>query len=244
MALVCNCIDDSCYSHNRIAMKPLTWNDVNVFQWQQLIALFTEDGNTELDLIVRAGSILLNKTEHEIDSMPYHDIVNLGNAMKFIHTEIEPKPARYIKANGKRYRCVYDVRHMPAARYIESKHFSTDVNGNLHRIAASMVIPQRRRLGFWVDDKYDASKHSDYAQDMLAAPITSVLGSVVFFCEVFLKSMGTFRDFMVLNKVRTLGMTKAQAEEEWDNLWVATDGTIRPNWLQGWRGLNYKKPTN
>jgi len=228
-------------------MKAYTWNDINVFQYQQLIALFTEEGNTELDLIVRAGSIVTGKTEHEIDSLPYHELKTLGESLKFIHEIIEPIPVQHIDVNGKRYRCIYDVRNMPAARYIESKHFGQDTHANVHRLAASMVMPQRRlfRFGPYVDDRYDATKHADYAHDMLAAPIVSVLGSVVFFCEVYLRSMWSLRVFSATQMLKAMPMMPMEeALQEMTDLCVGLDGTIRQSWLANWRESDYRKRTN
>jgi hypothetical protein len=228
-------------------MKAYTWNDINVFQYQQLIALFTEEGNTELDLIVRAGSIVTGKTEHEIDAMPYMQLKELGDSLKFIHTEIEPFAVQYIKANGRNYRCIYDIRKMPVARYIETKHFGSDTVGNLHRLAASMVMPQKRwmKFGHWVDAKYDASKHADYANDMLSAPVVNVLGSIVFFCEVYLRSMWSSRVFLATQMLKaTPKRTMEEALQEMTDLCVDLDGIIRHSWLANWRESDYRKRTN
>lgn len=228
-------------------MKSYTWNDINVFQYQQLIALFTEEGNTELDLIVRAGSIVTGKTEHEIDSLPYVQLKELGESLKFIHEEVKPVAARYIDVNGKRYRCIYDVRRMPAARYIESKHFGQDTHANLHRLAASMVMPQKRvfGFGFWVDDDYDATRHADYANDLLAAPIVSVLGSVVFFCEVYLRSMWNLRVYSATQNLKAMPMRPMEeALQQMTDLCIGLDGSIRHSWLANWKESDYRKRTN
>ena len=220
-------------------MKCYTWNDITVFQWQQLMNLYKEEGNSNLDLIVRAGSIVTGKTEHEIDALTISQLNDLGRALAFVHTEIPAKPARFIKVNGRRYRCVYDVRKMPAARYIESKHFGQDLHNNLHRLAASMVWPQRRRLGFWVDAKYDAARHSEYAEDMLAAPITAVFGSVVFFCEVYLRSISNLKAFMVGAMLKaTPTMTREEALSQWESLCIDSDGIIKQSWSHAWKASN------
>jgi hypothetical protein len=138
---------------------------------------------TDLDISVKVASILTNQTENQIDSLPVKELAPLLESISFINDEIKPEAIKVLNINGRRYKCVYDVRNIPASRYIESKHFSSDVMGNLHKIMACMVIPQKKVFLGWADDKYDASKHSDYAQDMLEAPIQSVLGSVVFFIK-------------------------------------------------------------
>jgi len=105
-----------------------------------------------------------------------------------------------------------------------------DVMGNLHKIMACMVIPQKRGWFGWKDDKYDAGKHSDYAQDMLEAPIVSVLGSVVFFYQVFKLWIKNSRDYMV-QQMMEQGVEKMKAEEVHQVLCSIMDGFTKPNWL-------------
>lgn len=222
-------------------MKPYTWSDITVFQWQQLMNLYREEGNSNLDLVVRAGSIVTGKTEHEIDALTMTQLNDLGRALAFVHTEIPAKPARFIKVGGRRYRCIYDVRKMPAARYIEAKHFGQDLHNNLHRLAASMVWPQRRflKVGPWVDDRYDAARHSEYAEDMLAAPITAVFGSVVFFCEVYLRSISNLQGFMVEAMLKaTPTLTREKALSQWESLCIDSAGIIRQSWSRAWKASN------
>lgn len=208
----------------------MTWKDINVFQWQQIVDLFTSKSElNELDLASASVSIVTGMTEHQIDSLPLGELHKLLKSVDFIHEEIKPEPVHYIKVNGRKYKCVYDVRKIPAARYIESKHFSTDVNGNLHKIAACLVLPMKRTLFGWKVDKYDASKHEDYAQDMLEAPITSVLGSVVFFCLVYRNWIKASKDYLV-QEMMEKNLSRYQAEILYQTLCDTMDGFIRPHW--------------
>ena len=208
----------------------MTWKDVNVFQWQQIVNLFTKEKDlTELDLAVKSVAIVKNMTEHQIDSMPIGELNPLLKSIAFIHEEIKPSPVKYIQVGKKRYKCIYDIRKMPAARYIESKYFSQDVNGNLHRIGACMVMPMKKTLFGWKVDKYDASKHEEYAQDLLEAPITAVLGSVVFFCLVYRNWIKASKDYLV-SEMMSKSLTKYQAEVLYQTLCETLDGFIRPHW--------------
>jgi len=99
----------------------MNWKDLNVFQWQQLNDLFLKSKDaTDLDLAISAASICTGLTEHEIDSLPVSDLTPLLKVISFIHEELKPQPERFIKLKGKRYKCIYDVRKIPAARYIET----------------------------------------------------------------------------------------------------------------------------
>ena len=160
----------------------MTWSDVTVFQWQQLNELYKEyDLDNTKDISIKAVAIITNKTENEILKTPLSDTIKLISKIEFIKGEIPTKRVDYISTKNRRYRCNYNVKDMSAARYIESKHFVTDFTGNLHMIAASMIVPQKLTIFGWKDDKYDARKHEEYANDLLSASIVEVMGSVVFF---------------------------------------------------------------
>jgi hypothetical protein len=231
-------------------MKAYTWEDVSVFQYQQLMALYSEAGNTELDILVRTVSIITGMTEHEVDSLPFGRLKELGEAMAFTAEKVEPRAVNHITAGGNRYRFIYDVRDMPAARYIESSVYSADTLGNLHRIAASMAMPQRRSLwgvGPWRDEKYDASRHAAYADDMLSAPITAVLGSVLFFCEVYLRLMWSIPAFSVhfnLEKIASAEKIREKMATIREHLCVNMGGIFRSSWSLGSRVFPWEASGN
>ena len=208
----------------------MNWKDISVFQWQQLNDLFLKSKElNELDLAIQSAAICTRMTENEIDSLPIEDLNPLLKSIQFIHEEIKPEPESYIKINGRKYKCIYDVRKIPAARYIETKHFSQDVNGNLHKIAACMVMPMKKTLFGWKLDKYDASRHEDYAQDMLEAPITAILGSVVFFYQVYRNWIKSSKDYLIAEMSKK--MSRYQAEAVYQTLCDTMDGYTKPSWL-------------
>lgn len=223
----------------------MTWKDVNVFQWQQILSVYENRGDMDdTDLYFKLLGILMNMTESQIDSLPIEKIKPLAEKGKFLHEEMKPVQVKHIKVNGRRYRCVYDIKKLPSARYIETKHFQKDTNANLHRIMACMVIPQKRNwFGMWVDDKYDATEHERYANDLLEAPIEYVIGSVVFFYAVYQNWIKLSKDFLVLEMTQR-GMTKKKAEEVHQTLCNSMDGYIKSNWLPTMRESVWKMLTN
>lgn len=231
-------------------MKTYTWDDVSVWQYQRLMELYSEQGNTDLDVLVRTVAIVTGMTEHEVDSLPLSTLNELGSAMAFTATKVEPRAVHHFTTAGRRYRFIYDVRDMPAARYIESSVYSADTLGNLHRIAASMAMPQRRSLwgiGPWADDKYNAVRHADYAQDMLSAPITAVLGSVLFFCEVYLRLMWSIPAFSLHHNLEKLAMAekiREGAATVREHLCASMGGIIRSNWSLGTRAFPWEQSMN
>jgi len=166
----------------------MTWNELTVWQYQQIYPIVTkpEKDWTNLDVESKLVGIIYNLTDTQVDSISISQFNNLRATLDFLDDKIEGKPVKYTEVNGKRYRFIYDVQQMKAARYIESKVFSTDLISNLHKLAASMVMPQRKTwYGKWVDDTYDAAKHSEYAADIQASNFVHIYHSVVFFYQVY-----------------------------------------------------------
>jgi hypothetical protein len=206
-----------------------------VYQWQQLQQVLNNrpESDTDLDLAVKCLSIITNKTELEID---FYSIEQLNKELKkteFLHHAPNPKAVDHIEINGRRYKCIYDIRRLPFARYFETKYFSNDVSKNLHNIAGCMVMPMKKNwLGRWVVDKYDASKHEEYAQDMLEAKFVNVYGAVVFFYLVFKGWIKTSKGYLVTEMMKSKKMTTWEAEALVKVLCEAMDGFISPNLSQ------------
>ena len=206
----------------------MNWKDVTVWQWQQIqnIALKQGAGDTFLDIAVKTLAILKNQTEGQIDSLSLKELKDELTKIEWVNTtHPNPKPQNYIKVNGKRYKCVFDVRNMPYARYIETKFFAEDVTNNLHKIAASMVVPMKLTWRGWKVAKYDSTKHEEYANDLLSAPFESVYGSLVFFCQVLRDSIRIIVDSSK-NELIQKGLSELEIEVITKDLWSDLDGFI------------------
>lgn len=206
----------------------MKWNELSLWQYQQLMPTITNPDKdwTELDTEVKQLCIVTGLTEHQIDSLSLNALKELRKELAFLNEPIEGKPVDYIEVNNKRYRINYDIKNMPSARYIESKVFSKDTLANLHKIAASMVIPQKRNwFGKWIDDKYDASKHEEYSADMQEAKFIYVYHSLVFFYQVYKNWIEVSKDYMTAEMTKA-GMTESQAEVMVNLLSISTDGII------------------
>jgi hypothetical protein len=203
----------------------MNWSDVTLWQYQQIENILSKKGNdTELDLAVKILAILTNRTESQIDSLSIIDLKKQLKGIEFITKDKpNPKPIDYIKVGGKKYKCVYDIKRIPYARYIETKFFGADVTNNLHKIAASMVMPMKLTWRGWKLAKYDASKHDEYAQDLLSAPFEAVYGSVVFFCQVYADSIMSLKDYLIQQLTKS-GMKEKEAERSIMDLCKIMDG--------------------
>lgn len=211
----------------------MTWNELTVWQYQQIYPIVTkpEKDWTTLDVESKLVGIIFNLTDTQVDSLSVGQFNNLKATLGFLDDKIEGKPVKYTEVNGKRYRFIYDVQQIKAARYIETKVFSTDLVGNLHKLAASMVMPQRKTwYGKWVDDKYDASKHSEYAEDLQGAKFMHIYQSVVFFYQVYRNWIEVSQGYLIQEMI-SKGMDTETALKVVQTLCATLDGNIVPNLL-------------
>ena len=211
----------------------MTWNELTVWQYQQIYPIVTkpEKDWTTLDVESKLVGIIFNLTDTQVDSLSVGQFNNLKATLGFLDDKIEGKPVKYTEVNGKRYRFIYDVQQIKAARYIETKVFSTDLVGNLHKLAASMVMPQKKTwYGKWVDDKYDASKHSEYAEDLQGAKFMHIYQSVVFFYQVYRNWIEVSQGYLIQEMI-SKGMDTETALKVVQTLCATLDGNIVPNLL-------------
>jgi hypothetical protein len=211
----------------------MNWNELTVWQYQQIYPIVTkpEKDWTTLDVESKLVGIIFNLTDTQVDSLSVKQFNNLKSILGFLDEQIEGNPVKYTEVNGKRYRFIYDVQQIKAARYIETKVFSTDLVGNLHKLAASMVMPQRKTwYGIWVDNKYDAAKHSEYAEDLQASNFVNIYHSVVFFYQVYRNWIEVSQGYLV-KEMMSQGMTMEMALKGVQTLCEILDGSIAPNLL-------------
>jgi hypothetical protein len=211
----------------------MTWNEITVWQYQQIYPIVTkpEKDWTTLDVESKLVGIIFNLTDTQVDSLSVKQFNNLKATLDFLDDKIEGKPVKYTEVNGKRYRFIYDVQQIKAARYIETKVFSTDLVDNLHKLSASMVMPQRKTWwGKWIDDKYDAAKHSQYAEDLQGAKFMHVYQSVVFFYQVYRNWIEVSQGYLV-KEMMNQGMSMELAQKGVQILCDTLDGSIAPNLL-------------
>jgi len=222
------------------------WEKINVWQYQQIYNLYNSKDKytTDLEVDAKLVSIVNNITEAQVDSLSLNDFNKLKKSIAFLNEPIQGNPVKYIKINKNiRYKINYDVSKMPFARYIESKVFSEDLYGNLHKLAATMVLPQKRKFGIWFNQKYDASKHQQYSDDMLTARFIDVYHSLVFFYQVYRNWIEVSQGYME-KKMMEAGMTQEQAKEAVQSLCSILDGNIQPNLLPSTKIAQLQKHMN
>jgi hypothetical protein len=205
------------------------WHKISVWQYQQMYPIITNPSKdwTEFDIECKLVGIVNNMTEKQVSELSKKELNKLRAEVLFLKDDYEGQPIKRIYTNGKVYKFIDDAKHINAARYIESKFFCKDIIPNLHKVAASIVIPQKRIWFKWVDLKYDSDMHQEYANDILYANFKEVYYSVVFFYQVFQDWMPITQDYLIAN-LKQKGMQDMRAEKVAAILWNILDGSIVP----------------
>jgi len=221
----------------------MRWNDITVWQYQNIVKALSDKSLDDIDKSFKLIGLVYNMTDNQVDSLLQEDYKAKIKELEFLNQLPEGKPIKIIKVNGKRYRPIYNITKMPFGRYVETKAFVGDIYANLHKLGATMVMPQKRNwYGRWVDDKYDAGMHEDYAEDMLAANFTDVYFSLVFFYQVYRNWIEVTKDYLVTKMMMT-GQTMEQSSQVVTNLCSILDGIIQPNLLPTTKILELRKFT-
>jgi len=221
----------------------MRWNDITVWQYQNIVKALSDKSLDDIDKSFKLIGLVYNMTDNQVDSLLQEDYKAKLKELEFLNQLPEGKPVKIIKVNGKRYRPIYNITKMPFGRYVETKAFVGDIYANLHKLGATMVMPQKRTwYGRWVDDKYDAGMHEDYAEDILAANFTDVYFSLVFFYQVYRNWIEVTKDYLVTKMMMT-GQTMEQCNQVVTNLCSILDGIIQPNLLPTTKILELRKFT-
>ena len=201
------------------------WHKISVWQYQQIYPIITAPSKdwTEKDIENKIIAIINNLTENQVNLLSTNQLNKYRAELYFLKDNYEGNPVTRINANKRIYRFVKDAKDINTARYIESKFFMKDLIPNLHKVAASIVIPQERKWFKYVDLKYDSDKHQEYANDILYANFKEVYFSVVFFYQVYNDWIPITKDYL-MESMNKQGLTIEKAEKVAAILWSFLGG--------------------
>jgi len=167
---------------------------MKVKQFQQLYGI-SMSGISEFDVAVQSVMVMTGKTEEQVNKMTISRFNRICKRVAKVFDIKQGNPPYVIRANGKWYRVMYDVSKLPAARYVEGMTYGDPQKmvENLHTIMASCVQPMT-----WYGKlkPYDATKHAEYAADMLEADFSKVYNTALFFYQLFNALMRASQPFI------------------------------------------------
>lgn len=212
---------------------------LTIKKFQELQAISTME-MPEFDKAQKLVECLTDKTTAEVEAMSMQKFEKLCKELKeLFEVNVEKlqnsKPKALIVANGKPYHLNFNIMQHPfnAGRYVEVATFANDTIGNLHNILASMATPLKwswRKMRY-VKLPYDATKHEEYAADMLQADFEHAYHASVFFYLVFISSIKNSKDYLVA-EMTMKGVKEELAVEYIETLLRVLAGCITAKWFQ------------
>jgi hypothetical protein len=201
---------------------------ITIEKFQQLFQV-SQIEMDELDKAILLVKILSDKSEFEINKMKASDFnkqcAKIKKAFDVYNSDLlNQKPKNLIKANGKWYFINLDIKDLNSGRYIEISTYLGDIIPNLHKIMASMCVPMKWTIKGLVADKFDATKHQQYADDMLKADFSVAYHCAVFFYAVLMESIKSLITYGSKVDQKTL----ERLQKILANYMV---GYIQPKWL-------------
>lgn len=206
---------------------------MTVLQFQMLYGI-SELDLPEFEKATEMVKVMTGLTDKKIERMSMRRFNRIcskvSNAFKLEHG----KPARYLRSGKRLYKVHLEIRNMNAARYVEGVEYGKDIIMNLHKILATMVQPCT-----WYGKllPYDASKHEQYADDMLNVDFLKAYSCGVFFCSLFSELMRVSQPYMI-QQLKSKGLTELKATKHIEDLQSVLDGLAASRQWQNMKGLN------
>ena len=181
-------------------MLPQTWNDVSVYQWQQLNELRPEESVLEWRL-----DILDLLSDLDVDELSAKEVDNLFKQLSFLRKEPHHK---YVKTIGELTAKTFkDVR---LGEFLDLEHYCQDKVQNITTIAG--IFYRKTKENEWGHSviepyEYDPIERGEMFYDM---PITSIFG----LCEEWIK----YRNYLINDAYSNLFDQGNITEEELEEL--------------------------
>ena len=160
----------------------MTWNDITVGQYQQLVELGKME-LTEEELTHESVAVVYGMTANEVKKLPPEKLGAFIGSLAFIQTEVVPVKVKRIKAGKHWYTFDSNLKELKTSKYVETKYFQQDFAGNIHNLLAVYCVPLKWGL---IPTGYDITDFELHADRLKAAKLPEAMGVLLFFCPLLL----------------------------------------------------------
>lgn len=197
----------------------LTWENVTLRQFQEIVKLKSDKDQTDLD--EKVVSIMHNISINAVGEMKMPDFNKAVKECNFLlkQSEIPGKPLKHIQVGFKKYFICYKPNKLRQRQYVEIRYYADKPIENMHLILASLVQPVK----FGFTQKNKVKNHQRIADEMLNARIIDVYHSCLFFCKLYCASIKVIQPYLITDMMNQ-GVSKTQAESLTAILTSTTDG--------------------
>lgn len=152
--------------------------------------------NSELereDKIIQNAAILTGKTDEEVNDMSVTEVNQLSAVANeaLQNYQLNTKPVSFLRSGRKLYQVNYKPGTLRAGQNTELQHWlkEKDWIKNMDKILASVVVPCKRTLWWYLPTHNRSEDHEKVASYMREVDFSEAYGCVVFFCKVFAASI-------------------------------------------------------
>lgn len=160
----------------------MTWKDVTVGQYQQLVELGKME-LTEEELTHESVAVLYGMTVNEVKKLAPEKLGALIGSLAFIKTEVVPVQKKRLKAGHFWYTFDTNFKELRTSKYVETKYFQQDFAGNIHNLLAVYCVPLKYNI---IPYRYDIADFELHAERLKAAKLPEAMGVLLFFCPLLL----------------------------------------------------------
>lgn len=160
----------------------MTWKDVTVGQYQQLVELGKME-LTEEELTHESVAVLYGMTANEVKKLAPEKLGALIGSLAFIKTEVVPVQKKRIKAGHFYYTFDTNFKQLRTSKYVETKYFQQDFAGNIHNLLAVYCVPLKYNI---IPYRYDIDDFELHAERLKSAKLPEAMGVLLFFCPLLL----------------------------------------------------------
>lgn len=160
----------------------MTWNDITVGQYQQLVELGKME-LTEEELTHESVAVVYGMTANEVKKLAPEKLGALIGSLAFIKNEVQPVKVRRIKAGKHWYTFDSNLKELKTSKYVETKYFQQDFAGNIHNLLAVYCVPLKWGL---IPTSYDITDFELHAEQLKEAKLPEAMGVLLFFCPLLL----------------------------------------------------------
>jgi hypothetical protein len=160
----------------------MTWNDVTVGQYQQLVELGKME-LTEEELTHESVAVLYCMTANEVKKLAPEKLGALIGSLAFIKKEVVPVQKKRLKAGHFWYTFDTNFKELRTSKYVETKYFQQDFAGNIHNLLAVYCVPLKYNI---IPYRYDIADFELHAERLKAAKLPEAMGVLLFFCPLLL----------------------------------------------------------
>lgn len=180
------------------------WDNITVGKYQQIYDILQgQNFEHAVDRQIQLLACLDDRPAEYYEGLPLQELLrDHVPRVSFLTDEppVVPDPPKYLHANGRRYKVVYDFRDLSAGQFIDMMSVAKtpeEIVMSVNKLLAVLCLPVEKG---WLKKaktrQYGYIPFDDVADDMLQVPISEALAVAGFFSEAWNRFLKVIPGFL------------------------------------------------